>query len=109
MRDKPRVFYGKALRPSQSTPDPYAPGSPGFAERNRRTEAEVMPGLVVVSLGAPIQRLPGEAQPVDLGTPEVAQEPPQETPEALPAAPVEAMAPLRERNWRDDYGLAKRV
>lgn len=109
MRNTPRVFYGKTLRPAAAQPDPYAPGSPGFAERNRRTAVEVMPGMVVVSIGAPVQRLAGDAQPVDLGTPVVVQEPPQETLEATPAASVEATPPLRERNWRDDYGLARRV
>lgn len=110
MRNKPRIFYGKTRQPSMSQPDPYGPGSPGYAERNRHTEVEVSPGMIVVSLGAPIQRLAGEAQPVDRGTPAVSPEvSPQEPPEAPAVTLAAPAAPSRARSWRDDYGLAKGV
>lgn len=110
MRNKPRIFYGKNRQPSTSPPDPYGPSSPGYAERNRRTEVEVSPGMVVVSLGAPIERLAGEAQPVDLGVPEVVPAvSPQDLLEAPAVAPATSVTPSRTRSWRDDYGLAKGV
>lgn len=110
MRNKPRIFYGRSRQPSTSQPDPYGPSSLGYAERNRRTEVEVSPGMVVVSLGAPIQRLAGEAQPVDLGPPEVPPSEPEGEPEEAPAvASATPVEPSRPRSWRDDYGLAKRV
>lgn len=110
MRNKPRIFYGKTRQPLTPQPDPYGPSSPGYAERNRRTEVEVSPGMVVVSLGAPIQRLAGEAQPVDRGTPEVAPAVSEQRPEeAFAVFRAEPAEPSRPRSWRDDYGLAKRA
>lgn len=110
MRNKPRVYNGDAYRPSVPHPDPYSPSSPGYAERHRLTETEVSPGMIMVSLGAPIQRLAGDPQPVDRGVPEVVLAVPDEEPQEAPAVtPPEPAVPTRPRSWRDDYGLAKRV
>lgn len=108
MRERPRIFYGRTRDSSTAhQPDPYGTSSPGYAERNRVTVTEVSPGMVMESYGAPVTRLAGEAQPVDLGIPEVPQPEPVAVPVVAPAEPVQVAKQPRKRDWRDDFGLLK--
>lgn len=108
MRRPPRVFYGNTRqRNDRHLPDPYGTSSPDYAERNRLTAVEIAPGLIVESYGAPIPRLAGEAQPVDLGTPEVAQPEPEAVPVVAPVVTAALSDSSRPRSWRDDYGVAR--
>ena len=45
-------------------PNPFDPGSPGYAERSATHVTDLGNGTVRVDVGEPIKRLPGEAQAV---------------------------------------------
>lgn len=73
------------LSPLKSAPpDPYGPGSPNYAERNRESVTELPNGLVRVDIGEPAHWAASEvAGPQQKPTPKTA-------PTAAPAAPTVA-------------------
>lgn len=77
----PRIWRGQGrLSPERAGVDPYAPDQPGHRERSREFATEIAPGMVLVSIGAPVARGSTETQPVPVAGPE--------EPELLPPAPV---------------------
>lgn len=89
----PRIFRPKL--PEKPYVDPNRPGSPDYAQRHQEVRSEIMPGMLRIDIGcpsAPPIRREAEARP------EPANKPTPTAPDGAPA----------ERDWRDDYGLAKR-
>jgi hypothetical protein len=105
-----RHWRGRSGRTdSGPQPDPYAPSSPRYRERARATVIELAPGMSRIDLGKPIARLAGENQPVPDGAPSDSCEDPVDRLLAeLRATPLPGPQGASQRDWRDDYGVAKR-
>lgn len=88
----PRIIRPKL--PERPYVDPNRPGSPDYAQRHQQVSYEINPGMLRVDIGA---NSATSVQPDEPLHPE-----PATTPTITPS-----LAP-KERDWRADYGLAKR-
>lgn len=53
---KPRAINSVRQSPRMTIePDPYQPGTPSYAERNRQTATQVFPTMTRVDLGEPVK------------------------------------------------------
>lgn len=104
---RPRAWPGRRIKPNHSAPDAYAPGSVDYAERHRQTSTLMPSGLTRIDLGEPVKRVAGHPQPVTIGAPSAPLPAPKPDPVSLPPCPAPSCETV-ERDWRHDYGLAKR-
>ncbi len=107
---EPRIWRGKRLREATEGPqtDPYGPDQPGYRVRARETATDIGNGMVRVDIGEPIRRVHGAAQPVPCGAPEEPPPPPTEPTAPLTIAAASKLTEVASRDWRGNYGLAKR-
>jgi hypothetical protein len=100
LRSRPRSIIKQPARRTPA-PDPYAPGSDGYAERHTTHVTDMGNGLVRVDLGEPLKRLPCETQPILKHIPKpVPATAPAEAPKAIPVSTPSATASARLRDHR---------
>jgi hypothetical protein len=96
---QPRGWPGKPIRSKAAMPDPYAPGTPDFADRNAEVVTELSPGVTRIDLGLPL----GTSVPRRVSARPA--EAPKES--ALPAPVTSQPKAPTGRSWKDDYGVAR--
>lgn len=88
-------------------PDPNSPASPDYRERHTENVTELPGGFVRIDIGEPVAQVAAYPQPVPTVPPTTTASEPEAS--ASPAPAVSQGAPsVTERDWRGDYGLAKR-
>lgn len=96
----PRGFPGKTRRSERvSGPDLYAPSSPQFTERNRKTTSTLANGLTVETIG----HVPGTPAPT--AAPRYVHPGPERNPE--PVMHPNAQRAGVSHDWRRDFGMLK--
>lgn len=105
-RRAPKGWPKRSPQAKVTTPDPYSPTSPGYAERNQQVATEELNGTVRVDVGAPLPRPPYEPQPVPLPSTPVA---PAAAPVAVPQETVAIGRPRAEPDLKPGLGRHSQI